>query len=112
MAKGIVAFYQKFVDEAAKKQIQKILVAHDRSLLVADARRCEPKKFGGPGARARFQKSVRTVPSITEFYSCDDFSTVKFEERYLASVRLIFEYKDTFHTIKYISHGQFYSFGL
>jgi hypothetical protein len=28
-------------------------------LLVADPRRCEPKKFGGRGARARFQKSYR-----------------------------------------------------
>jgi hypothetical protein len=28
-------------------------------LLVADPRRCETKKFGGRGARARFQKSYR-----------------------------------------------------
>ncbi|KAI8325661.1 40S ribosomal protein S16 [Martensiomyces pterosporus] len=59
IAKGIVAFYQKFVDEASKKEIKDLLVAYDRSLLVADPRRCEPKKFGGPGARARFQKSYR-----------------------------------------------------
>jgi hypothetical protein len=30
-----------------------------RTLLVADPRRVEPKKFGGPGARARYQKSYR-----------------------------------------------------
>ncbi|CAL9195586.1 unnamed protein product [Musa hybrid cultivar] len=36
-----------------------ILVRYDRTLLVADPRRCEPKKFGGRGARARFQKSYR-----------------------------------------------------
>ncbi|URE05416.1 40S ribosomal protein [Musa troglodytarum] len=36
-----------------------ILVRYDRTLLVADPRRCEPKKFGGHGARARFQKSYR-----------------------------------------------------
>ena len=59
IAKGIVAYYQKFVDEASKKEIKDILVAYDRSLLVADPRRCEPKKFGGPGARARYQKSYR-----------------------------------------------------
>ncbi|RUS15363.1 ribosomal protein L13e-domain-containing protein [Endogone sp. FLAS-F59071] len=59
LAKGIVAFYQKFVDEASKKEIKDILVHYDRSLLVADPRRCEPKKFGGPGARARYQKSYR-----------------------------------------------------
>jgi small subunit ribosomal protein S16e len=32
---------------------------YDRNLLVADQRRCEPKKYGGPGARARYQKSYR-----------------------------------------------------
>jgi ribosomal protein S9 len=47
------------VDEAAKKEIKDILNTYDRSLLVADPRRCEPKKYGGPGARARFQKSYR-----------------------------------------------------
>lgn len=47
------------VDEASKREIKDILVAYDRTLLVADARRCEPKKFGGPGARARYQKSYR-----------------------------------------------------
>jgi small subunit ribosomal protein S16e len=47
------------VDEASKKEIKDLLVQHDRSLLVADPRRMEPKKFGGPGARARMQKSYR-----------------------------------------------------
>ena len=47
------------VDEASKKEIKDILINYDRSLLVADPRRCEPKKFGGPGARARYQKSYR-----------------------------------------------------
>ena len=59
IAKGIVAYYQKFVDEAQKKEIQDILKAYDRSLIVADPRRREPKKFGGRSARARFQKSYR-----------------------------------------------------
>jgi hypothetical protein len=27
--------------------------------MTSDSRRCEPKKFGGRGARARFQKSYR-----------------------------------------------------
>ncbi|KAK9816012.1 hypothetical protein WJX74_007701 [Apatococcus lobatus] len=52
-------FYQKYVDEQAKQEIKDQLLAYDRTLLVADPRRCEPKKFGGPGARARFQKSYR-----------------------------------------------------
>ena len=59
IAKAIVAFYQKYVDEASKREIKETLVQFDRSLLVADPRRCEPKKFGGRGARARFQKSYR-----------------------------------------------------
>lgn len=59
LAKAIVAFNQKFVDEASKQEIRNILINYDRSLLVADPRRCEPKKFGGPGARARYQKSYR-----------------------------------------------------
>ena len=32
---------------------------YDRSILVADSRRKEEKKTGGPGARARYQKSYR-----------------------------------------------------
>ena len=32
---------------------------YDRSILVADSRRKEMKKPGGPGARARYQKSYR-----------------------------------------------------
>merc|ERR1712060_338156 len=59
IAKGIVAYYQKYIDEAAKKEIKDILMAYDRSLIVADPRRCEPKKFGGRSARSRFQKSYR-----------------------------------------------------
>lgn len=76
------------MDESAKKELKETLLAYDRSLLVssavtvssrvparsvfkaaadiglfglqvADPRRCEPKKFGGRGARARFQKSYR-----------------------------------------------------
>ena len=59
IAKAIVAYYQKFVDETSKKEIKDILLSYDKTMLVADPRRCEPKKFGGPGARARYQKSYR-----------------------------------------------------
>merc|ERR1719229_720187 len=59
IAKGVVAYYQKYIDESTKKEIKDILMAYDRSLIVADRRRCEPKKFGGRSARARFQKSYR-----------------------------------------------------
>lgn len=65
IAKSIVAYYQKYVDEYAKNQLKQALVQYDRTLLVAgmslrilgivysmlisviDNRRCEPKKFGG-----------------------------------------------------------------
>ena len=33
------------VDEQAKKEIKDLLIAYDRTLLVADPRRCEPKKY-------------------------------------------------------------------
>lgn len=59
IAKAIVAYYQKYVDEQSKKELKDALLTYDRTLLVADPRRMEPKKFGGRGARARFQKSYR-----------------------------------------------------
>ena len=34
-------------------------IHYDRTMLVGDPRRSEPKKYGGPGARARKQKSYR-----------------------------------------------------
>ena len=59
IAKALIAYYQKYVDEQSKREIKEILLNSDRTLIVADPRRGEPKKFGGRGARARFQKSYR-----------------------------------------------------
>ena len=59
IAKGIVAFYQKYNEESEKRELKDLLIQYDKLLLTADPRRCEPKKFGGKGARARFQKSYR-----------------------------------------------------
>ena len=59
ISKAVVAFYQKYVDEQAKAEVQKLLMEYDRTLLVADPRRMEPKKFGGQGARVRRQMSYR-----------------------------------------------------
>ncbi|HIH50285.1 MAG: 30S ribosomal protein S9 [Candidatus Micrarchaeaceae archaeon] len=39
--------------------VRKEYMRHDRFMLIDDARRVEPKKFKGPKARARFQKSYR-----------------------------------------------------
>ncbi|MFA6489309.1 MAG: 30S ribosomal protein S9 [Candidatus Micrarchaeia archaeon] len=35
------------------------MLEYDRTLLIEDSRRIEPKKYKGPKARARFQKSYR-----------------------------------------------------
>ncbi|VDL99807.1 unnamed protein product [Schistocephalus solidus] len=59
LAKAVIAFHQKFVDEYSRKMFKDTLTLFDKTLVVADPRRCEPKKFGGPGARARYQKSYR-----------------------------------------------------
>ncbi|KAF7145931.1 hypothetical protein RHSIM_Rhsim04G0204500 [Rhododendron simsii] len=73
IAKALVAFYQKYVDEQSKKEIKDILVRYDRTLLVADPRRCEPKKFGGRGARA----SSVTVLSALWYGSLQKGTSVK-----------------------------------
>jgi small subunit ribosomal protein S9 len=39
--------------------LQALFTQYDRTLIAGDSRRREPKKFGGPGARARDQKSYR-----------------------------------------------------
>lgn len=56
IAKALVAYYAKYEDAAEAISLKKALVTYDRSLLIADPRRMEPKKFGGGGARARRQK--------------------------------------------------------
>lgn len=59
IARALVAYFAKFYDAYNALEIKKQLVAYDRTLLIADPRRMEPKKFGGGGARARRQKSYR-----------------------------------------------------
>lgn len=54
ISKGLVAYYQKYRDEQSKLEVKDLFLQYDKTLLVSDARRCEPKKFGGHGARARF----------------------------------------------------------
>ena len=56
IAKAVVAYYAKYFDAASAIELKKKLVTYDRTLLIADPRRMEPKKFGGSGARARRQK--------------------------------------------------------
>lgn len=40
-------------------KLKTAFIDYDRSMIASDSRRKEPKKFGGPGARARDQKSYR-----------------------------------------------------
>jgi len=40
-------------------RLRTFFIDYDRTMIVGDSRRKEPKKFGGPGARARDQKSYR-----------------------------------------------------
>lgn len=59
ISKALVSYTQKFVDERTKQELKNTLHSFDRALLATDPRRREPKKFGGPSARARYQKSYR-----------------------------------------------------
>ena len=59
VAKALIAYYQRYHDEQSKMELKDMFMQYDKTLLVSDSRRCEPKKFGGKGARARFQKSYR-----------------------------------------------------
>jgi small subunit ribosomal protein S9 len=39
--------------------LRSVYAEYDRTMIAGDSRKKEPKKFGGPGARARDQKSYR-----------------------------------------------------
>jgi len=49
----------KAIAAAGGDSVKKMYMEYDRTLLVDDVRQVEPKKFMGPKARARFQKSYR-----------------------------------------------------
>ncbi|MGD2200084.1 MAG: 30S ribosomal protein S9 [Candidatus Bathyarchaeota archaeon] len=50
---------QGLVKWTRSKRLRKTYIDYDRTMLAGDARRKEPKKFGGPGARSKKQKSYR-----------------------------------------------------
>ncbi len=52
IAKGLVEY-------SGGTGLKSAYLNYDRSLLIDDSRRVEPKKYKGPKARARFQKSYR-----------------------------------------------------
>jgi len=45
--------------KSIREDLKKRITEYDKYLISGDARRKEPKKFGGPGARRRKQKSYR-----------------------------------------------------
>jgi len=53
------AVAKALVEFTGDKKLRQSMIEYDRSLLVEDSRRVEPKKFKGPKARARFTKSYR-----------------------------------------------------
>jgi len=53
------AIARGLVDHTADAELRDAYMEFDRSLLVNDVRQRESKHFGGPGARARYQKSYR-----------------------------------------------------
>ncbi|MFB6114097.1 MAG: 30S ribosomal protein S9 [Halodesulfurarchaeum sp.] len=52
IARGLVEFF-------GDAELRDAYMEFDRTLLVNDVRQTEAKKWGGPGARARYQKSYR-----------------------------------------------------
>jgi len=53
------AIANALVEYFPKLDLKKKFLEIDRSLVIEDPRRVEPKKYRGPKARARFQKSYR-----------------------------------------------------
>ncbi|PSP15522.1 30S ribosomal protein S9 [Halobacteriales archaeon QH_10_67_13] len=53
------AIARGLVQHTNDAELRDAYMAFDRSLLVNDVRQSEAKKWGGPGARARYQKSYR-----------------------------------------------------
>ena len=55
--------------KSVRNDLRKKIDEFDKYLISGDARRKEPKKFGGPGARRRKQKSYRqNVQFVNVFY--------------------------------------------
>ena len=53
------AIARSLVDHTNDAELRDAFMEFERSLLVNDVRQSESKKWGGPGARARYQKSYR-----------------------------------------------------
>ncbi len=54
-----MAIARALVEWSRSAELRRLFTSFDRTMLAGDPRRKEPKKFGGPGARRRKQKSYR-----------------------------------------------------
>ena len=54
-----IAIARALVAWSDSVELKQKYIEYDRTMLVGDPRRTEPKKFGGPGPRRRRQKSYR-----------------------------------------------------
>lgn len=57
--RAILSYLGRYHDEYVKREVKDIIMKFDRYAIVTDTRKKEAKKYGGPGARARYQKSYR-----------------------------------------------------
>merc|ERR1719499_2210680 len=64
IARGVVAYYQKFVTEEAKMTIKDLFLKYDRSLLVSDPRRTESKKI-------RWSRCSCSLPKVVPIETVD-----------------------------------------
>jgi small subunit ribosomal protein S9 len=54
-----IAITNALIKWTKNSEFKERIIKYDKHLIVGDPRRTEPKKFGGPGARRRKQKSYR-----------------------------------------------------
>ena len=54
-----MAIARAYIDQVRGSELREKMNAYNKYLLSGDPRQAEPKKFGGPGARRKRQKSYR-----------------------------------------------------
>lgn len=54
-----VAIAKALIAYTGSEELKQKMIAIDRNMVIEDKRRVEPKKYKGPKARARYQKSYR-----------------------------------------------------
>ncbi|CAG8697446.1 10493_t:CDS:2, partial [Acaulospora colombiana] len=86
IGKAAVAYWMKYYDASHALSLKKSLVDYDRSLVIADPRRMEPKKFGGgvTDERPLDFSGVQLYPSnptISMPLSTEEYNNLSTEER-------------------------------